>query len=273
MARAQFYDVGIDQYGNAISTTKVTVYETGTTTLVTIYENATGSTVKSNPFNSTNGDISFFAEPGDYDVKIEDTNSPASFTTRTVKWASIPHTEGVYYQTLAKDSYGPGYGAFCAVGDNYGTFNHIIGPSGFYVAPFNYVLYDIGNNYSTAASTYYYTAPLTGIYHFNVNFYVDPAGGGSVAIFLPFMMINSGYSLYMDSLSGDQMKVLSNVSLYNWDGNQQVIKSFSRHLNAGDTIKPMVVNSKSGSSGSATLRMSTWLGGEFSGYLIARTST
>lgn len=267
MARAQYNNVAIDQYGNAVTTTQVTVYEAGTTTLSTLYENAEGATLKSNPFNSTSGDVDFFAEPGVYDIRIEDTNSPASFTTKTIQWTSMPHVEGVYYESLAKDSYGPGYGAFCAVGEgSYGTFNSLMSGNGIFVVPFNYILYDIGNNYNNSASTYYYTAPVTGIYQFSVNFFVD-VNGATTSSFIPFMMINGGYSLGMDSLHVDQMTVSQGSG--GGLGNQLAIKTFTRKLNAGDVIKPVAARL----SGKATVQLNTWDGGEFSGHLIARTSS
>ena len=100
MARAQFYNVGIDQYGNAVSTTRVTVYEAGTTNTVTLYDASSGFTLKSNPFTSSNGDISFFVEPGSYDVVIADESLPPAYTTRTVRFDAIPAIDGVLSQTV-----------------------------------------------------------------------------------------------------------------------------------------------------------------------------
>jgi len=100
MARAQFYNVGIDQYGNAVSTTRVTVYEAGTTNTVTLYDASSGFTLKSNPFTSSNGDISFFVEPGSYDVVIADESLPPAYTTRTVRFDAIPAIDGVLSQTI-----------------------------------------------------------------------------------------------------------------------------------------------------------------------------
>lgn len=104
MARAQFYDVGIDSQGNAITTTKVSVFLRGTTVLATIYENENGATPKSNPFDATTGFITFWSEPGEYDIQIEDINSPPSFATRTIGWSSIPAVDGVLTETIVDEA-------------------------------------------------------------------------------------------------------------------------------------------------------------------------
>lgn len=104
MARAQFYDVGIDSSGNAVTSTQVSVYARGTTTLSTIYSNETGSTPKSNPFNASTGAIDFWASPGEYDIAISDTNAPPAFASRTIGWSSIPGVDGVIAQTIADNS-------------------------------------------------------------------------------------------------------------------------------------------------------------------------
>lgn len=104
MARAQFYDVGIDASGNAVTSTEVSVYARGTTTLSTIYSNETGFTPKSNPFNASTGAIDFWAEPGEYDIAISDTSAPPAFVARTIGWSAIPGIEGVLTQTIASES-------------------------------------------------------------------------------------------------------------------------------------------------------------------------
>lgn len=100
MARSQFYDSVQDSSGNFVTTSEVTVYLYGTTTKATVYENESGSTQKANPFTPTDGFIKFWAEPGSYDVLIADTANPAVFTTRTIRFDSIPAVSGVISQTI-----------------------------------------------------------------------------------------------------------------------------------------------------------------------------
>ena len=100
MARSQFYDSVQDSSGNFVTTSEVTVYLYGTTTKATIYENESGSTQKANPFYPTDGFINFWAEPNSYDIVITDTANPAAFSTRTVRFDSIPAVSGVLSQTI-----------------------------------------------------------------------------------------------------------------------------------------------------------------------------
>jgi len=100
MARSQFYDSVQDSSGNFVTTSEVTVYLYGTTTKATIYENESGSTQKANPFYPTDGFINFWAEPNSYDIVITDTANPAAFSTRTVRFDSIPAVSGVINQTI-----------------------------------------------------------------------------------------------------------------------------------------------------------------------------
>ena len=104
MARSQFSDTAIDQYGNAVTSTLVTVYNYGTPTLSTVYANESGSTLKGNPFNASTGYIDFWVEPGSYDVVISDEGSPAAYTTRTVRFDAIPAVDGVIPQTIADEA-------------------------------------------------------------------------------------------------------------------------------------------------------------------------
>lgn len=104
MARSQFADTAIDQYGSAVISTRVTVYNAGTTTLSTVYENEVGSTLKGNPFNATTGYISFWMEPGSYDVVVSDQGIPPSYSTKTIRFDSIPAIEGVSSSTIIDEA-------------------------------------------------------------------------------------------------------------------------------------------------------------------------
>jgi hypothetical protein len=102
--RGQYYDVA--GYSNSniftlVTTTRVTVYvaqpyaASPLTTLASIYSAETGAGTPGNPFNATTGEISFWAAPGSYDLKIEDTGSPAKFATKFLRWDVLPADEGV----------------------------------------------------------------------------------------------------------------------------------------------------------------------------------
>ena len=103
-ARSQFVDVaGYSNSGNfqLVTTTRVTVYVavpyagSPQTTLAQIYSAETGAGTPGNPFNATTGEINFWASPGSYDIKIEDTGTPAKFATKVVRWDAMPGDEGV----------------------------------------------------------------------------------------------------------------------------------------------------------------------------------
>ena len=73
------------QSGGSTAAT-ITVYAAGTTTLSTIYSNAAGG-AKANPLVTDDyGRFSFFADPGEYDIKVTGTG----FTTYTLSGVSIP---------------------------------------------------------------------------------------------------------------------------------------------------------------------------------------
>lgn len=102
--RSQFYDIaGYSNAGNftLVTTTRVTVYVavpyagTPQTTLASLFSAETGAGTPGNPFNATTGEINFWAAPGSYDIKIEDTGSPAKFATRIIRWDAMPADEGV----------------------------------------------------------------------------------------------------------------------------------------------------------------------------------
>lgn len=102
MARTHFHDTVIDDAGNALADVTVAVYQRGTVNTVSIYTTASGGTTRPNPFTVTDGIVSFWAEPGSYDLVISDTEIPPRFSTRTVSWDSIPYA-GVNDLTLAVD--------------------------------------------------------------------------------------------------------------------------------------------------------------------------
>ena len=63
----------------------INVYAAGTANLSTIYSDTAG-TAESNPFNTdANGRFSFYADPGEYDVKV----SGAGITTYTLEDVTI----------------------------------------------------------------------------------------------------------------------------------------------------------------------------------------
>jgi hypothetical protein len=63
----------------------ITVYAAGTTTASTIYSDSAG-TAKDNPLTTDSvGRFSFFADPGEYDIKVSGTG----FTTYTLSGVSI----------------------------------------------------------------------------------------------------------------------------------------------------------------------------------------
>jgi len=212
MARSQFWDTAIDAAGNAITTTRVTVYNMGTSTLSTVYANESGGTLKGNPFNATTGFIDFWMEPGSYDVVIADTAIPAAYTTRTVRWESIPGIDGVITQTVLDDAITSG-----KIDEEQIQWEHIepgypsIGMGPGYLSrrtPLNTTTYsrDVGNNnnivfanagndltfstppYSTDyvdsgyydASTGIYTCQRTGLYMLSMEFNFNIVNGGVI---------------------------------------------------------------------------------------------
>lgn len=101
MARDQFVDTVLYNKSVTISgspqdislpadNVRIHVFAPGTTTLQTIYTARTGSTQKSNPFlTGTDGAVEFWAEWGDYDVKFEETITPARIGDKTIGWNSV----------------------------------------------------------------------------------------------------------------------------------------------------------------------------------------
>jgi microcystin-dependent protein len=105
--RSQFYDVALDitsasaTFGKPVSTTKVTVYAavpqaaTPQTTLASIFSAESGAGTPGNPFFATTGEINFWVGTGTYDIKIEDTATPAKFATRIVRFDGDPYDKGM----------------------------------------------------------------------------------------------------------------------------------------------------------------------------------
>lgn len=112
--RGQYVDVAVDSLGNAVTTTKVTVYvavpfaAVAQTTLASIFSAETGAGAPANPFFATTGDISFWVAPGSYDIKIEDTGSPVKFATRVVRFDALPADKGIPLTALATTQTGTG---------------------------------------------------------------------------------------------------------------------------------------------------------------------
>jgi microcystin-dependent protein len=50
--------------------------------------------VLANPFTTANAKIEFWADPGAYDLLIEDTQAPARFAPKEIGWDSLPATVG-----------------------------------------------------------------------------------------------------------------------------------------------------------------------------------
>ncbi len=93
MPRDQFYNVAFKVAGggtiSAVPTARATVYLGGTTTTANIYTAETGSTPQTNPWIPGDGVIIFWADAGNYDVKIEDTAGTPAFTTRLVRFSAL----------------------------------------------------------------------------------------------------------------------------------------------------------------------------------------
>jgi hypothetical protein len=80
---------------------RASVFLRDTTTFATIYQRLDGTAQGPspeaaavggpNPFiTGFNGSIQFWAENGKYDIKLEDTQAPVRFSTKTLQWDAIP---------------------------------------------------------------------------------------------------------------------------------------------------------------------------------------
>ena len=109
MPRAQYVDVGgykgEDNSFVISETAQVTVYVAEPyagaplTTVATIYSGPTGAAT-TNPFLASTGNISFWADPGSYDIYIEDTAVSPNFAPKTIRWESIPGDKGIISEML-----------------------------------------------------------------------------------------------------------------------------------------------------------------------------
>lgn len=120
--RSNFYDVVMDlvstsaTFGKPISDNiQVAVYVavpaagTPLTTLASIFSAETGAGTPGNPFTLPLsglgvGEISFWAAPGTYDIRVQDTTSPPRFATRVVRWDALPYDKGVQTAMMADDA-------------------------------------------------------------------------------------------------------------------------------------------------------------------------
>lgn len=103
MARAQFADTIMYVDTGALkpaNNARVSVFAPGTTTLQTIYTTRSAGATKANPFTTDGtGAAEFWAEWGDYDIKLEDLEVPSRFGIKTIGWqsttgagAAVPYT-------------------------------------------------------------------------------------------------------------------------------------------------------------------------------------
>lgn len=75
--------------GLPMSGVQCTVYNS-VGSAATIYETKTGGTLKANPFTtSSNGVLTFYADPGYYEIEVADTQIPARFTTRRIPFDAV----------------------------------------------------------------------------------------------------------------------------------------------------------------------------------------
>lgn len=88
--RSQFYAVATDTEGNSLADVTVTVYNVGTEVEATIYaQRSGGSTTPSSFETGADGEITFWAEPGAYDIHLEDSILPNRIGEKTITWDSV----------------------------------------------------------------------------------------------------------------------------------------------------------------------------------------
>lgn len=88
--RSQFYAVATDTEGNSLEDITVTVYNVGTSVEASIYAlRSGGGTVPSSFETGADGEISFWADPGSYDIELHDATIPARIGDKTITWDSI----------------------------------------------------------------------------------------------------------------------------------------------------------------------------------------
>lgn len=95
MARSGYFDViwDIDDTTGAaepLDDIEVHVYLAGTTDPADIYQARSGASAVDNPFLTVDGRVEFFADPGQYDIFVTDTQVPARVADKTVPFDSVP---------------------------------------------------------------------------------------------------------------------------------------------------------------------------------------
>jgi hypothetical protein len=107
MARSQFYDViglrtsstgtNFDGLWQALADIRVTVRQAGFISTATIYDSQTASTPRSNPFNTTDGRVEFWAEFGEYDIIYEDVTGANRVPQRVYRWSPSSSADTLAY--------------------------------------------------------------------------------------------------------------------------------------------------------------------------------
>lgn len=111
MPRGHFYNIAgyrdsATGIYTVVTTARITVYLAPPyagalyTTLASVYSSETGPGTPGNSFLATSGAIEFWAEPGSYDIKIEDTATTPAFATKYIRWTCIPGDKGVITEMI-----------------------------------------------------------------------------------------------------------------------------------------------------------------------------
>lgn len=122
-------------YLEPLANIQITVYKylsTGTrdTTPSAIYTTRNGSTVKANPFvTSASGQVTFWADAGDYDILFHDLSSPARIGDQTLGWEALPAADQSIPMSLL-----PGAGQGLAVTGELKLFAGTSAPAGWLFA-------------------------------------------------------------------------------------------------------------------------------------------
>lgn len=90
----------------ALAGVQTYVYSPGTTTVVAIYQGRTGAAQQANPMlTDTTGSVSFYADVGEYDVRIVDTNVPPRIADQTFQWNAFNGSaQGIPSSLLKRDA-------------------------------------------------------------------------------------------------------------------------------------------------------------------------
>jgi len=94
VARAHYSDVAIDQHGDFLPSAKVTVNLRASSTKASIYATEATGTPLTNPYFTSDGIVSHWADAGAYDVVIEDAAAPPAVAARTIGWSAVPGVQG-----------------------------------------------------------------------------------------------------------------------------------------------------------------------------------